>query len=54
MKTKHDFKKIEDNLSHSSQKDVYKCSKCGTVKKMYIREEKVMNEYWFENYSSCI
>ncbi|HEX9504132.1 MAG TPA: hypothetical protein VF974_07525 [Patescibacteria group bacterium] len=48
---KHDFKKIEDNLSKGSQKDVYKCNSCGQIQKMYIRTEEEMNEYFNKYYA---
>jgi transcription elongation factor Elf1 len=42
----HNFKLIEENLSHSSQKNVYRCDNCGQTQKMYIRTEKQMNDYF--------
>ena len=46
---KHDFEMIEENLSHSTQKNVFKCRKCGEVSKMYIRSEEAMNDDYFQN-----
>lgn len=53
MKPHGDFEMIEENLSHSSQKNVYKCGRCGKIEKMYIRTVKEMNKYFNQYYKDC-